>query len=399
MDRTGAGKTLLGHLGQHTEPVYSYAYPGGPEQLTVTLQRGPRFHDAALEHGKVVQACRGAEIVWDGKLDEPAFAPGEGWQITAHGAGTFGADYMAENPDGVWAHEPDASVNSAIARGLRWVNPGIGHPDGLWLGQRADNCSQTVTALLDLVTSRGGLGWYVGRRNVLDVSPLPTAPTRRLITASPPARTLGGDLNRIWIRYQATADSTDLAGRAHPATFTHTFTDNPDSVSIHDPIEGFADVSSAGVLTVAEAQQVGTFILARYTSASWAGPLTAGPGDLTNLGGTPVDLGSEQAGEVVALLFTDYGYGAEWQPYPPKFVAGGYEYDGPSGTATITPLQTLDLSALIGIAPVPVHVRRRGPIPRTHPLRGRHRPGRLPGTTGFTGHRRAHPRPDRGISL
>jgi hypothetical protein len=124
-------------------------------------------------------------------------------------------------------------------------------------------------------------------------------------------------------------------------------------------METFADVSSADVLSNSAAIAVGQQVLKRYQRASFAGPFTAGPGQLLTTGGAPVDLGAGMpyAPMVCRVMLTDYAYGGETAPVPVTFIAGGYAFDDESQTATITPFQSLDtsfsglLSAVVGALP------------------------------------------------
>ncbi len=82
---------MIGHLGQLT---YSYALPGGCDQLTATLAIPADWRTDAMDPGRIVQVIRGGSIVWDGKMLEPIPTPG-GWTITANGTGNAGANYCA----------------------------------------------------------------------------------------------------------------------------------------------------------------------------------------------------------------------------------------------------------------------------------------------------------------
>src|SRR6266566_726076 len=255
----GTQPRWLGTLGHVSGLKYSFTCPGGCDQLACNLTVDARYRTDALNPGRRVQVIRGASVVWDGKLDEPAPSD-QGWQITAHGSGTFGADFQASYS--TWASNPDDAVNAAIGRGLRWVNPGIGSPSGIWLGQKQDSASLIITDLLNLATSRGGLTWYVScrpRGNVLSVFPLPTTATNLLVSSSPVARTLGGDINYIWLRYQSATDSGGT-----PAAFSLTTVSEAASITAHGQMEAFADLSSAGTQTAAAAQAVGNKVLQRY---------------------------------------------------------------------------------------------------------------------------------------
>src|SRR5438046_894189 len=91
----GSDPRWLGRSGHFTALTYSYVLPGGADQLSGVLQVPPAAWRKALTPGRIVKVYRGAAPVWDGKLDQCA-AGDNGWQVTAHGAGTFGADFMAE---------------------------------------------------------------------------------------------------------------------------------------------------------------------------------------------------------------------------------------------------------------------------------------------------------------
>lgn len=332
----------LGTLGHVTGLTYSYTCPGGPDQMQCTLQREARFRTDALNPGRIVQIYRGASMIWEGKLDEPT--PGDsGWTITAHGSGTYGTDFLAVY-SGAWNTNPDSSINAAISRGMRWVNRGIGSPSGIWLGQAVDSGAQTITDLLNLNCSQGGLTWYVETRpsgNYIKVISLPTTVTNLLVAAGPVARTLGGDVNTIYLRYQTSNDAI-----LTPSVFSTTSVTEQKSINLHGPMEAYLDLSSANVLSAGAAQTVGNLVLQRYQRASFAGPFPAGPGRLLTTGGAVVDLGMgmPQAPMVCRLILTDFGYGGEITPAPIQFLVGGYSYDDDAQTATITPFQYLRTS-------------------------------------------------------
>ncbi len=339
-----------------------YTCPGGPSALTLLLRLPPDYRTDALNPGRVVQVWRGASCVWEGKLNEPAPGP-DGWTITAHGAGTYGTDFSAIYT--TW--NADDPVNQAITRGLRWVNPGIGALPGIWLAQQQDSGSETVTGHLTLLITGGGMLWQVTRGNastipadpwVLKVFPFKsdangnplTAPDRLLICSTPVPRTVTADINVLQVHYQVTADiSPTSTAKAVVATFATTTVSNQASVRKHGPMEFFLDITSAGVMTAAAAQVVGQNILSRFVRASFAGPFTAGPGQVRNTAGTPVDMGCDEAGLVYQVMVTDAPYGGEVAAAPLVFMSGGYSYDEDTGTATITPYQSVrgDLSSLI----------------------------------------------------
>jgi hypothetical protein len=127
---------------------------------------------------------------------------------------------------------------------------------------------------------------------------------------------------------------------------------NAASVAAHGVTETYIDLSSAGVMSAGSAQAVGNKVLGLYQRASFAGPFTVAYGQLLNAGGSPVDPGTDQAGTVVRLILTDFGYGGEVTPqFPVTFIVGSYTWDDFAGKATLTPYQSLDesLSGLLSM--------------------------------------------------
>lgn len=338
----------LSQLGSVSGLTQSYAVPGGAASMSCTLQKRSNYRTAAMNPGRILRIYRGGNITWEGTTDEPQPSD-SGWQITAQGAGMFGSNYVATY-SGAWSANPDSAVNDAISRGLRWINTGIGSPAGIWLGQQVDSGAQSITDLLNLACTRGGLTWYVltePRGNFLQVLPLPTTVGRLLVATGPVPRTIAGVVNRIVIRYVSAED-----GSGGPAKYSNTSVTNQASVDAYGLSEAFLDLSSTGFMTAGDAQGVGQFALSQFQRASFGGPFTVRYGELLTAGGTPVDLGSESALMFCRLMLTDYGYGGEVIPGPITFLVAGYEYDDESCSATITPFQTIrtDFASLLQVA-------------------------------------------------
>lgn len=332
----------LGRIGHVGSLAYSDTMPGGAEQMSCTLSPaygGPLYRDTALDPGRVIRVVKGASVQWEGILDEPT--PGDGgWQLTARGAGTWGALYQAEYTAWTAAN----IVSRAIGRGLGWVAGNLGSG---YLTETHDPASLTVADFLNLYTEPGNQTWRVHRTwagNQLDVLTVPSAPTRLLLTTVPAARTLAGYIDCLWIRYQSAADT----GRT-PATYGLTSVVNQPQITKHGRQEAYWDISQGGVMTASAAQALGTTALARYTAASWSGPFQVAPGQYLTMGGAPVDLACEHAGEVARLILADGPYGGEVAPAPPvQFPVGKVEYREADGTLLVTPFQawTTDLPAI-----------------------------------------------------
>ena len=285
-------------------------------------------------------------------MDEPV-PTASGWNFTAVGNGMRGADFLAIYSDTWPTGQPDESINNAIGRGAAVGEPGRGYVrQGSGLGKGVDSGAQTITALLNLICTRGALTWYVNSQpggvigDDLSVFPLPTVANRLLISTTPVPRTLGGDINTVYLRYEITADNTDATtGTTAAATYGLAVAQNAQSVAMHGELETYIDLSDVGVMTSAAAAAVGQNVLAIYQRASFAGPFVGHYGDLMNLGGTPLDPGTDQAGTVCRLILTDFSGGAELAPGAPiQFIVGSYEWDDFAQTFTITPYQALDQS-------------------------------------------------------
>lgn len=337
----------LGTIGQVTALTYSYVCPGGCDQMTATVMVPAAYRTQLFNPGWQVKITRGGHQVWDGRMDEPQPSP-SGWTLTAEGTGNRGQDFLAIYSSTWPASQPDQSINGAISRGLPWDNPGVGTPSGAWYGQAVDSGAQTITALLNLICTRGGLTWYVNSQpggqpgDDLSVFPLPTTVNRLLVATTPVGRTLGGDINTIFIKYEVTADNSTTGAAAVYAT---TSVQNAASVAAHGVIETYIDLSDVGVQTATAAQAVGNAVLSVYQRASYAGPFTVSYGQLLTTGGQPIDLGTDQAGTVCKLILTDFAEGGEVVvTAPPQFITGAYSYDDFAQVATITPYAALDQS-------------------------------------------------------
>jgi hypothetical protein len=298
-----------------------------------------------------VQVFRGASLVWEGIMAEPV--PGtDGWALSAVGAGNYATNFVAYYTSTWPANQPNESINNAITRGLRWTNPGLSTA-GMYFGSVVGPAAQTVTDLLNLNCTYGGLTWYVVTNNygnTITVTALPTLPNRLLSVITPQGRSLSGDINTVYELYVITADNT-ATGAAEADGITAS--ENAASIALYGAQETYIDLTQAGAMSAGTAQGYGANVLQRFVHAGFAGPFTAGPGDLMTLGGQPVDLGTDQCGTVCQLVLTDYAFGGEVTPLTPtSFLVGNYAYDDTTLTATITPFQALDTSvtSLLGAA-------------------------------------------------
>ena len=353
MSPAGGDFRYLGSVGHVSSLRHAFVNPGGADTLSCILQAPPDERDISIEPGRILFEIRAGGQIFEGVVQEPTPSDA-GWDVSAQGCGNYGSNYRAvfsSWPSGI----PDTPVNNAIALSpgpLRWVNPGVGTPSGLFTGTEVDSGADSITDLLNLNCSLGGLNWYVSttpQGNILKVQALPTVPDRLIVSDSPVARTLGGFINVVYIRYQSSADNTTTGAAAVDAT---TKIENTASITANGRLETYIDVTSAGTLSAGAAQAIASAVLQRYQAASFAGPFTVYPNQLLNMGGQPVDIASEDANHVYQLVLTDYGYSVDVDQTPTSFLGGRVEYDDDADTLTITPFQYLrtDFAALLGAA-------------------------------------------------
>lgn len=378
----------LGQVGHVAGINYTYSVPGGPDQLTCTLQTEPDYRTDALDPGRVITAHRGGSCIWEGVLTEPVPTP-TGWTLTANGCGTYGSNFGAwwqmDYPDS-WS--VDGPIDLAIARGLRWSNPGQNNPGGAaYLGPVQNPGSLTMTDFMNLLCTGGALSWQLLQPAsassfppgpwVINLFPLPTdisgnpiaaAPSTQLssdlyafsrwarsdlsaasarkppdlyiVNTNPMGRTLTADINTIIVYYQVTADTTATStAPAVAATYATTFADIPASVARHGRLEYYLDVSSAGVMTQPQAAAIAQNVLGKYVRANFSGTFPVMPGQLLNVGGYPVDLGCDWCGYMASVQVENFPAGGEVGFAPITFQIGQYAFDDDTQTASITPYQ------------------------------------------------------------
>jgi hypothetical protein len=392
-----ANPKWLGQVGHVAGLNYTYAIPGGPDQLTCALQVEPNYRTDAINPGRVITAHRGGSCIWEGTLTEPTPAP-TGWTLTANGCGTYGSNFGAwwqlSFPDS-WS--VDGPIDLAIARGLRWTNLGLNNPGTAYLGPVQNPGSLTITDFMNLLCTGGALSWQLVQPPsassfppgpwVIDLFPLPTdtsgnpiesapssilssqlftfnrwsrsdlsstlsrrPPDLYVVNTNPIGRTITADINTVIVYYQVTADTTaTTTDVAVAATYGTTFADIPASVAMHGRLEYFLDVSSAGVMTQPQAAAIAQNVLSKYVRANFSGSFTVQPGQLLNVGGFPVDLGCNWGGYMASVQVENFAAGGEVGFAPMTFQIGEYAFDDDTQTATVTPYQNArnDLASVV----------------------------------------------------
>ena len=217
-----------------------------------------------------------------------------------------------------------------------------------------DSGAQDITSLLNLITSKGGLTWSVVTGpggNVLSVYQLPTTPNRILIATAPVAQSIADGADKIYIRYQATADTTKV-----PATYGLTSVQQQSLIDAQGMRQDYMDLSSAGVISAGAAQATGNQVLKKFTRAGFTDAFSARYGQLTNMGGTPVDPGVFWADGITAMvlrvLLADFAFAGEVIRGPVQLMVGAYEWDDAALAATLTPAESSrrDFASLMSAA-------------------------------------------------
>ena len=323
-EQDGSDLRLLAQEGITEALTWSSALPGGDSTLNMTISQDSRYRTPGTNAGLLVTVFRG-DVQWQGTLAEPQPHEGGGWDVTAQGCGTYGNNFRAISGGGSGGQggtpaSADAMVQDAIGRGLRWTKwANLDGIAGLDRTQLFEKGSKSVTEALNSFCAGSSDGsvpisltWaVVGRKRQLQIFPLPRVitPTRLLITADPVGRALAGYYNAMYVRYQSSTDdpnsSTPAAYELSPAVTL------PAMIGKHGRLEGYADFSNAGQMSPPDPTNRAGKILGTYQAISYTQTFTATPGMALTLGGTPVDLGTERAGEVYRVLGAGISAGGE----------------------------------------------------------------------------------------
>jgi len=325
-----------GHVSQLK---YGFTYPGGCSTATWLIARPPEYWNNAMSMGRFVEINRGGVPVWRGMLDgsKPS---SDGWQMQAHGSGTFGNDFNASYTS--W--NQNQPLDNAIGRGLMWRKSSFSS-SGLWLSTPFDSASQNISQFLNLLTQQGNMGWRVSRMDsILTLETLPSTQDCIVVATTPVGRTSHGNYDVLDVRYLATDD-----GKGNQ-TYGGTEVTLASLLAAGVPRkEAYIDLSNAGIMNATNAGINGTNLLQRYIRASFDDPFVIRNGQLLTPGGQAIDIGAANP-RVAKLLLLDLPLAGEATAAPISFIVGAYDYDDDAQTATVTPFQSVasDLSALGG---------------------------------------------------
>jgi hypothetical protein len=208
-----------------------------------------------------------------------------------------------------------------------------------------------------------------GDQNRLSVFPIPTVPNRILIATDPVAQSIASGPNALFIRYNSAADAGNV-----PAKYALVEVDRSSAIATQGRREDFTDVSSGGVLTSGAATNIGAAVMKRFTRAGFTDPFVLQYGQLTNMGGVPVDPGVfYQDGAVTMFcraILSDFAFSGEVTRGPVQFLVGAYSWDDAAMQATVTPFENFraDFATLLQNATNAAPARTQA-ITTTKPLK------------------------------
>jgi hypothetical protein len=348
IDRTG--RKYLSELGRVTGIQYNCKLNGGSDQLSCVIAVPKDFRSNAIDPGRYVEVLVGTSVVWSGTLHEPTPTPdGAGWTVAADGIGNWGVNFLSLNT--TIGASTATIVNAAIARGLKWINAGLGYN-----GIPIDTNAETIADVMNNAATFNNVYWTVDSitSNVAFVAELTTA--NMLITVNAPVgRTLAGYANSIYGYYQISADSTSSgSGTTTPATYGTVNVQSDVSQAKHGVLEAYVDLTGPGVMSSGTATTYCQAILNKYSyHSNYNDAITVSQGQLMNIGGVPIDLATiSVAGMKVRLLDFPGSYGGETTNstlMTTEITIADYQYDHDSQTAILTPLlaSKADLSSLL----------------------------------------------------
>lgn len=304
---------------------------GGLQYVKFSLALPKRYSHPALVEGAVVEVERcgvplGSAVLADVNRDS--------WEFTADGLFRQAEHFNAEGA----SNAPAVVVAAANARGLGWN--GVGNLPATPIPVAENERLVTVADVLNAHCRNTNKRWGVGFDGIPYIEDDPAEPSVALRPGTPRMATAADDYtSRIVVRYVSEVDG-DPAVPVAWGEVEATSSDTPNGAR-----EAYEDISSQGVLLETEAQAYAdAFIVANAARRGFVEGIEVAPGQLTTLGGTPIDLWSAAhfaLGRRVLqhnILETDgraaYGQTRSW-------VVGGTVYKSVDKSLTMTPVGLL----------------------------------------------------------
>lgn len=282
----------------------STIWPGGSDQLSWTpgTPRGWRF-----KGGTIVKAWYGPVCVWSGTLNEPDPSQED---MAAQGLYRLADNYFALDGSGNATTVPNTAIDTAIAAGLPWTRPASVSSSAVLYDISGGPAK--LSELLDAYATQNNESWGVTPQGAVYRKTAPTTPS----FATMP---LSGGLGYALDNFASTLRGRYFNGTSY-ATATVT---NTTAQAQHGHVEAVVDLTPRGTLTLAQAQNILSSLLAlTYANPSWTSDIELAYGELLSLGGTALALETATAGTLMrvpggydlthrqnALLYTDVPIG------------------------------------------------------------------------------------------
>lgn len=289
----------------------------------------PKTDHTALTPGRLISVPVSLTSAWQGRMGAPQ--RGTVWNFAGDGLSTEPARWVALAATDNNATNLNEVVDAAIGRGWSVTRPAS--LPALTDGSQVSG-SLKVGEALGQVTQQLNEWWSINRAGQLTAFTLPTA-LSYILCASDTAggRTATGFVTDVIVLYTDLADFT-----------TKSLTrSNTTARAKYGRIEDIYDLTQFGPISTADAQAAGdNFLSVHAPRLKWTGAFQVTPGQLLNPGGTPVDLGTVQAGALVRVILTDpdTAAGETTTSGPVQIMAGQTDYDVDADVLSLTPLDT-----------------------------------------------------------
>ncbi|NUS57649.1 MAG: hypothetical protein HOV66_22750, partial [Streptomycetaceae bacterium] len=185
--------------------TYSYAWPGGCDEVSFGLYLPALSRRSRLRKGVKVEVFDGSTRIWVGTLGQPNWRDGE---FTADGLSKRAGSFTALDGAGNATSRADTAVDTAIAAGAEWAGRS-GVPPTPATATATTDGPNSVQTVLDAVSDEAGQRWGVFADGLVTMAADASTPMWRL---APGMVDLGQDdtdyASRLRVRYIDSATGT-----------------------------------------------------------------------------------------------------------------------------------------------------------------------------------------------
>lgn len=312
---------------------------GGMHEITWSMDVDTSFRHPALRTGALVEVFDGPSRIGSGPMNEPDMASGT---FVARGLYRLAENFMALDGAGAPTSIPDTAIDRAILAGLPWTRPAS--LSVFAFGANPPDEPFRLSGLLDQFSDSSATYWSVNAAGQIRQGTPVATPTWYL----QPGLT---DLGLAEDDY-----ASDLYGRRLVSGGTFATTTRGDAVAraAFERREDYVDLTSLGVITVAQANAVLDGLLAKGRARpSFTDSIEVARSQLLTADGVPADLSMVQAGQMVRShgFYDDISFlnGATYLDW----LIGETKYGDGSDVITLSPqgLAPRDLASVLSTLP------------------------------------------------